>query len=576
MIHLSRDLAERTRSAIEKAQRDASLGVPEVPPVKVARSTKPELGDYSTPIAYQLAKKARMRPDEIARTLVKNFPAAEYLARVESVAGYINFWLADDWVQQQVNTILKLGNNYGKSNAFVGKRAQVECVSANPTGPITVGRIRGGVIGDTVARLLRAVGYDVQLEYYYNDAGAQIDRLGETLRARYHQRLGRRTRIPHGGYKGQYLYRLADELVEKHGDTLLDSGDLNIFKSFAVSRISDEQRESLERIGIRFNSYFSEQSLYRSGAIDRTLARLKQADLVYSALVPDRLEGHDQRPDAEEREAVARGPALWLRMTRIRGATKDCALVKSTGEPTYRLPDIAYHIDKLERGFDLAVNILGADHIEEAKDVKAAVGALGYDQERIQHIIHQFVNLVKRGTVQKMSTRKGEYVTLDRLVSQVGADAVRYFMLARSPDSRIDFDLDLARKRSNDNPVYYIQNAHVRCASIARVASERGAAPEGGDVTLLIDPRELALVRKLLEFPELVEQSAVELAPHKLAFWTHEELARLFHPIYEEIRALHGDVPEPLSRARLKLYAATKIVLENALGLLGMTAPEVM
>jgi arginyl-tRNA synthetase len=251
-------------------------------------------------------------------------------------------------------------------------------------------------------------------------------------------------------------------------------------------------------------------------------------------------------------------------------------VVKSSGEPTYRLPDTAYHINKLERGFDLLINILGTDHIEEAKDVAAMVAALGYDASKIRVPLHQFVTISEGGETKRMSTRKGEFVTLDELVDDVGPDAVRYFMLARSPASHMDFDIDLARKQSNENPVYYIQNAHVRCVSIDRVATERGFTYDEGDVSLLEHPRELALIRKLLELPEIIDMVAGELEPHKLAFWAHEELARLFHPTYEEIRALHTSVPEDLARARLKLYAAARIVLARTLDLMGMSAPEQM
>ncbi|MBN1312094.1 MAG: arginine--tRNA ligase [Anaerolineae bacterium] len=577
MIQIPQDLARQLERAVRNAQKADALPPFDIPPLKVTRAPKPEHGDYATPAAMQLAKPARMKPDAIAAVLIEHFPKTDYVESVEGVGGFVNFRLSDVWVQQQVDEIIAAGESYASMEDFAGKRAQVECVSANPTGPISVHRIRGGVIGDTLARLLRAMGYDVEMEYYYNDAGRQMDVLGRSLRARYLERLGFPFDFPADGYQGHYMYDLANELIAERGDSLVEEEDVGPFKDFACERISRIQRASLERVGIVYDHYFSEQSVYADGSLWQVLEQLREKGLVYEALKPEKDEDADERPDAEEIEAAGDGPATWLRSRQLRGAQKDCALVKSSGEPTYRLPDIAYHVNKLERGFDLAVNILGADHIEQFKDVKAAVGALGYDPERIQVIIHQFVTLVnEEGERESGSTKKGRFVELDELVDEVGIDAVRYFMLARSADSRIDFDIELARKQSNENPVYYIQNAHVRCAGIARVAEERGISPEGGDVHLLTDPRELALMRKLLELPEIIEQCVRDLAPHKLAFWAHEELARLFHPTYEEIRALHSEVPDGLAKARLKLYAAAQIVLARALSLMGMSAPDQM
>ena len=574
MIRLAQDLTSRLAEAVRAAQAHGALPAFDLPELTVTHAEKLELGDYTTPAAMRLAKLARMKPDDIAQLIAAHFPETEYVGSVEAVRGFVNFRLADAWLQRQVDVILAEGERFGRLDSHAGQKAQVECVSANPTGPITVGRIRGGVIGDTLARILRSVGYTTELEYYYNDAGSQIDHLGESLRARYLTELGRATPVPADGYQGDYVIGLAKDLIAIQGSSLMEGDDLSPFKKFAVEKISAWQKKSLARVGIVFDNYFSEQSVYTDGSIEKVLDMLKERDLTYSALVPDKLEGsdQDQRPDAEEREATATGPALYLRLIRIRGARKDVPLVKSIGEPTYRLPDIAYHVNKLNRGFDIAINVLGADHIDEAKDVKATVGALGYPADRIRHIIHQFVTL----SGSKQSTRRGEYVTLDELVDEVGADAVRYFTLARSPDSKIDFDLDLAVEQSSENPVYYIQNARVRCVSMARVAAERGLSGQDGDVSLLTDPRELALIRKLIELPEIVELAAEDLAPHKLAFWAHEELARLFHPTYEEVRALHTEVPQDRARARLKLYEASRVVFERVLALLGMSAPDTM
>ncbi|MBN1427359.1 MAG: arginine--tRNA ligase [Anaerolineae bacterium] len=577
MIRIPLDLAQRLEQAVRDAQQAGDLPLFDIPPLKVTHAPKPEHGDYATPAAMQLAKPARLKPEEIVKALISHFPSTDYVESVEGVGGFVNFRLSDAWLQRQVDAIIAAGDDFGRMDDFAGQRAQVECVSANPTGPISVHRIRGGVIGDTLARLLRSMGYTVDMEYYYNDAGRQMDILGQSLRARYLERLGLPVEFPAEGYQGHYIYDLADELIAAQGNALIEEEDIKPFKDFACARISEMQKASLARVGILFDNYFSEQSVYANGAVWQVLDQLREKGLVYEALHPEKDEDADERPDAEDLEAVASGSATWLRSRQLRGAQKDCALVKSSGEPTYRLPDIAYHVSKLDRGYDPAVNILGADHIEQFKDVKAAAGALGYDAERIQVVIHQFVTLVNsEGERESGSTKKGVFVALDDLVDDVGMDAVRYFMLARSADSRIDFDIDLARKKSNENPVYYIQNAHVRCASIARVAAERGVSMEDADVHLLTDPRELALIRKLIELPEIVEQAVRDLAPHKLAFWAHEELARLFHPTYEDIRALHSDVPVELAGSRLKLYAAAKIVLARTLSLMGMSAPEQM
>jgi len=408
-------------------------------------------------------------------------------------------------------------------------------------------------MGDTLARLLKAMGYDVELEYYFNNAGQQMEKLGWSLRARYREQLGLPFEFPEDGYQGDYLYNLADELIAEVGQSLAEEESFTPFKDFAEERIFRMIKASLSRINIVFDNFFNENWVYEDGSVWAVLDQLEAKGVAY------------------EQEG-----AWWLKTSELRGDEKDRVLVKSTGEPTYRLPDIAYHINKLQRGFDLAINILGADHIEEYPDVALGVELLGYEAERIHVIIHQFVTLVEGGKVKRMSTRRGEFVTLDELVDDVGPDAVRYFLLSRSADSHMEFDLDLARQQSNENPVYYIQNAHVRCAGIARVADERGASMEGGDVSLLTDPREMALIRKLIELPEVIEAAVRDLAPHRIAFWAHEDLARTFHPTYDEIRALHDAVPEPVAKARLKLYAAAKIVFARALDLMGMSAPEVM
>lgn len=550
------DLSLLLEQAIEAAQKAGDLpGDLPMEAFKVERA-KPEFGDYASPVALQLAKPAKMPPLKIAEAIAAHVPASEMVADVTvSPPGFVNFTLSPGWLAGQVDRILSDGATFADLDFAAGKRAQVECVSANPTGPITVGRTRGGVIGSTLVNLLRAVGYDVELEYYFNNAGRQMQLLGESLRARYLEQLGRPFEFPEDGYVGEGLRKVAAQLVEEQGDALVDVEDVTVFKDYAEAYMFEWIRRSLQRINIVHDTFFNEDSVYQNGAVWDVLARLEEGGFTYEA------EG-----------------AKWLKSMELRGRDKDRVLVKSTGEPTYTLPDIAYHIDKLDRGFDLAVNILGADHIEEYPDVAAGLEALGYEADRIHVIIHQFVTLKEGGETKRMSTRKGEYVTLDELADDVGPDVVRYFILARSPDAHMDFDLDLARQHSNENPVYYIQNAHVRCAGIARQAAEKGVSMDDGDVSLLTGERELALIRKMLELPEVIQTCVERLEPHHLAFYALD-FARLFHPTYDEVRALPSevtDVPPDLSQARLKLYAAVKIAFARCLHLMGMSAPDTM
>ena len=576
MFHIANDLAQRVEQAIRAAQAGGDLPPFTIPPVKAARATRPGTGDYACPAALQLGHQLGLNPGHVADAILAHYPSPAYVAAVEQRQGYINFRLATDWLQRQVDEILREGVILAPPGGRAGQRVQIECISANPTGPLTVGRIRGGILGDTLARLLRAQGYQVELEYYYNNAGRQMQVLAESLRARYLERLGLPSSFRADGYQGDYVYAIADRLVAEQGDGWTGAPDLRPFKDYAEVHIMAMIRAALARVNIRFDHFFNETWLYDDGSVWKTLDRLTEKGLTYSAMRPLGAAADDEATLSEEAEVARNGPAIWLKTGTLLTTGQDRALVKSDGQPTYRLPDMAYHINKLERGFDLLINVLGADHKDQYPDVIAAVSALGYDSSRIRVIIHQFVTLTEAGETRRMSTRRGEYVTLDELVDDVGSDVVRFFMLERNPDSHIGFDLGLARAQANENPAYYIQNAHVRCAGIARKAAELGVSFHSGDVSLLTHPRELALIRKMLELPEIVDQAVEQLSPHMLAHWAHKEFARLFHLTYEEVPALHGDVPDPLARARLKLYAAARIVLDQVLGLMGMSAPEYM
>ncbi len=562
-------LAALIRDAIQAAQAAGELppfALPETIPVQ--RSNKPELADYTSPVAMQLTKLAGRKPLDIAQAIARHIPPADYVASLEAAPpGFLNVRLSEPWVLQQIEAIVAAGDQVFALDFARGKRAQVECVSANPTGPLTIGHTRNGIIGSTMANILVALGYAVEMEYYFNNAGRQMQMLGLSLQAHYRHALGLPADFPEEGYVGDYLVTVAHDLVEKYGASLQDE-TWERFKIEGEAAMFEWIKRSLARIDIRFDHFFNEDSLYTDGRVWRTLEQLEKNGAAYRAVI------YEGASDAK-RARLPENPqeAVWFRSMAY-GDEEDRVLVKSNGDPTYSLPDIAYHADKLDRGFDFLINVLGADHKVEAQTVARGLQALGYDPSPIHVILYQFVTLMEDGEERRMSKRKGEFVTLDELVDDVGADVVRYFILARSPDAHLKFDLNLARTQANENPVYYIQNAHVRCAGIFRQAAERGLTDQGADLALLGAP-ERAFVRKMLEMPELLMQCYEDLAPHKIAFYALE-LARMFHPMYDEVRVLHSEVPEDVAKARLRLYRAAQIVFKRLLTLMGMSAPDVM
>jgi arginyl-tRNA synthetase len=547
-------LAADVRQAIVTAQTAGGLPQFELPDVVVERPREAAHGDYATSMALKLAKPARMAPLKIAEAIVSHLPVSAYLVEATvAPPGFVNFRLATGWLQGVVERVLAEGGGYGRLHLGDGKKAQIECVSANPTGPIHIGRTRGGVMGDTLGRAMKMAGYDVTLEYYYNDAGRQVTLLGESCKIRYQQLLGQNVELGDDHYQGEYILDIARELLEQHGDALLDE-TADYFGDYAQTRISASQKATLKSINIEFDVYFREQSLYETGRVWEAIETLRQNGYVYE-----------------------KDGAQWFRTTAF-GDDKDRVLVKSSGEPTYRTPDIAYHWDKLQRGFDLVIDIFGPDHHATAPQVLMGVQALGYSTDFVRTVLHQIVTLYKDGKEVKMSTRAGTFVTLDELVEAVGPDPIRYFMISRSGNSPIEFDMNLALEKSDKNPVYYIQNAHVRCAGIFRKWAEAGLPPDAdtqADLSLLTDEHELAFLRKALELPEVLEKMVQSAEPHHIAFYAYE-LAAVFHPTYESCRVLHSEVPDDLRLARLRFYRAAKQLFAHVLNLMGMSAPEVM
>jgi arginyl-tRNA synthetase len=440
---------------------------------------------------------------------------------------------------------------FGLCNIGKGIKAMVEFVSANPTGPLTVGHGRNAVLGDSVASLLAAVGYDVTREYYFNDAGRQMRVLGASLQARYLEKLGLPNEFPEDGYQGGYMYDIAQGMIDEAGDSFKDA-DLDVFRKRAQEAIFADIDATLKRIGIVFDSYYNEHDLYEKGLIEDVVAALRAKGLVY------------------EQEG-----ATWFKTTEF-GQAQDRVIIKNTGEPTYRLPDIAYHREKFRRGFERMINVFGSDHIATVPDVLAGVEALGYDKTKVQVIMHQFVTLMRGGKQVKMSTRKASFITVDELVDEVGTDALRFFFLMRKADAQLEFDLELAKAQSQENPVYYVQYAHARLCSIERLAEERGIAlpePAVADLSLLKEAEEYHLLKTLAAYPGLIADAAEDLAPHWLIFFLIE-LAGQFHSFYNKHKVMTDD-PQ-LTAARLCLCRGIKTVLANGLGLVVVSAPERM
>ncbi len=512
------------------------------------------MGDFSTNMALVLAGTEKKNPRELARIITDKLARDSQLITRLDIAGpgFINISINAEVWRQLIPTIVAAAENFGRSTVGAHRKVMVEFVSANPTGPLSIGHGRQAILGDSIARLLEATGHDVFREYYYNDAGRQMRVLGESTRARYLELLGEKSEFPEDGYQGEYIVDIARSLVAERGDSLKDHEDVTPFKEQAEKHIFKDISSTLERLGIVFDNYFNEHSLYEDGHIDDVVALLRAKGYVYE-----------------------KDNAVWFKTTAF-GHEQDRVIIKSSGEPTYRLPDIAYHREKFRRNFDWLIDIFGSDHIATVPDVLAGVSALGYDPDKVTVVLHQFVTLTRDGKQVKMSTRKATFVTVDELIDEVGIDPVRFFFMMRKADSQLEFDLALATKESQENPVYYVQYGYARLCSIQRQAAEKGIPdtdPATIDTSLLVEPEELKLLKTLSTFPATVESCALELAPHKIIFYLME-LAGQLHSYYNKHKVITDNIP--LSRARLLLVKALQVVLKNGLNMVGLSAPEKM
>ncbi len=522
---------------------------------------KPDMGDFSCNVAMRMAGEAEMAPREVAGEIVERLPECAVVQRCEIAGpGFINFHLSPAWLQDTVQEVLLTGEDYGRSDAGAGTRVQVEFVSANPVGPLHIGNARGGPYGDSLAKLLAAVGYEVEREYLLNDGpdNTQFRLFGASVQARVRELLGLDWEMPEEGYQGEYVIDFARELIDRQGEEKLaaipDTPEgHDEMALLAEEVVVDHIRETLAMLGIEFDSWFSERGLFEEGTIDEKIAELRDRGVVYED-----------------------DGALWLRTTDF-GDEEDRVLVRSSGAKTYLMTDLAYVDDKLERGFDHCIYVWGPDHAAQVPSVQAGMEAAGVDPGATEFIIHQVVRLTEGGEVVKMSKRAGKIVTLRQLIDEVGADVTRFFLLSRSVDAHLDFDLELARTESDENPVYYVQYAHARICSILDEARSQGFATDDltqADLSLLEHQDELRLMRWMADYPAEVLDAAKRRAPHRIAHLARD-LAATFHQFYGTCRVVDEEAPE-LSRARLALVTATQIVLANMLELLGIDAPETM
>jgi arginyl-tRNA synthetase len=547
-------LASLVRTALVSLDEDLGLGG-DLPDIGFTRPRQKAHGDFATNVALVLASRTGRPPREVAERVVAELPPAPFVERVEVAGpGFINVFTTEDWLYDVLREVATSGEAYGRVEPG-GRRVQVEFVSANPTGPLTLGHARNAVIGDALARLLGFTGWDVEREYYFNDAGGQMDRFGASIEARYLQLLGREAEVPEDGYHGDYIGDLARDILEAEGSALADLPDeerLARIREEGVRRVLDQIRATLDRFGVRFDVFTSERSLAERGEIEAAVARLLES-------------GHAFRAEG----------AVWFRSTDY-GDDKDRVVVRSDGTHTYFGADCAYLIDKFSRGFDHVIYVWGADHHGNVARVKGAAQALGYPADAVEMVLYQWVAFVRDGVPVPMGKRSGNFITLEQLLDEVGSDATRFHLLMFSNDVTMNFDIEAVKRRSMDNPVYYVQYGHARIASILRTAAQRGIGLRPiaqVDLSELTHDAELDLLRALSDAPGLIREAADLRAPHRLAHGA-QDLATRFHRFYTECRVVSDD--DGLTQARLWLCAATKQVIANLLWLLGVSAPERM
>ena len=541
---------------VKTAQAAIAAGVVKegvLPEVQLTVPPKKEFGDFASNFAMQSARALRCNPRVLAQYIVENLDCP-YVKKAEIAGpGFINFYLNPDWVYDMLARIVEAGENYGNLPKASDEKIQLEYVSANPTGPLHVGHGRGAAVGSALANLLKAAGYDVEQEYYINDAGNQMNNLARSVNARYLELLGKEIEFPEDGYHGHDILDTAQRIINKYGDRFLQMEEaerLEEFKTIAYQEKLAALKEDLERFNVRFDVWFSEKTLHEANKIKEACEILLEKGYMYE-----------------------QDGALWLKSTAF-GDDKDRVVIRDNGVPTYFAADIAYHANKFGRGFDRVINLWGADHHGYIARMKAAMQCMGYQPEQLEILILQMVRLLRDGQEVKMSKRTGQSVTLNELIDEVGTDAARFFFVMRSIDSQLDFDLDLAKKKSNDNPVFYVQYAHARICSIMRQVAEAGIKVQGkGDYKLLTEPVEVDLIKKLGEYPEMLATAARERAVQQVAHYVYD-LAGLFHSAYNQCRIL--GVNEDLQQARLAMVMAVGHVVRHALSILGVSAPEKM
>ena len=550
-------IADILRRALAACHEQGLLKTDDLPGIEVELTKDPAHGDYATNLAMILASREKKNPRLLADALSKAIEDPDgILERVEIAGpGFMNFFVrAEAWVRR-LAAVHAQGDRYGGMDFGRGKKVQVEFVSANPTGPLHIGHARGAVVGDVIANLMAAAGYAVSREYYINDAGNQMHNLGRSLWYRYREQMGQSVEFPEGCYRGDYMKELAAQMVAADGDAWLAKSEetvIPVFTDYAAGAILEGIKQDLQAFGVEFDVYFSERDLYRDNGVGRLLAELQEKGFIY-----------------REEET------LWFKTTAF-GDDKDRVVVRQSGEPTYFAADIAYHLNKYQRGFDQVIDVWGADHHGYISRLYAGIQAMGYSPDALKIVLVQLVSLLRDGKPVAMSTRAGEFVTLREVVGEVGRDAARYNFMMRRSDSHLDFDLELAKKQSNENPVYYVQYAHARICSILRMARERGyhvTAERKAALDLLKLPEEIDLIKTVTRFPDVMEGAVRALEPHRLTFYLND-LAALLHSYYNKNKVLSED--QAMSEARLYLVESVWIVLRNALKLLGVSAPERM